>query len=113
MAADYNRYICEVTTGDRQEQAKAEAKRLYEEAQNIDMNPCSATKLGLALNLSVFYYEVLKDRISACKYADLALNAALSMIDELGENEFRDAKTVIELMKENLNLWQLEDPEQE
>jgi len=32
MAADYNRYICEVTTGDRQEQAKAEAKRLYEEA---------------------------------------------------------------------------------
>jgi len=77
------------------------------------MNPCSATKLGLALNLSVFYYEVLKDRISACKYADLALNAALSKIDELGENEFRDAKTVIELMKENLNLWQLEDPEQE
>ena len=109
MAADYNRYICEVTTGDRLETAKSESKRLYEEASSIDMNPCSATKLGLALNLSVFYYEVLKDRITACKYADLALQAALNKIDELGENEFRDAKTVIELMKENLSLWQLEE----
>ena len=73
MAADYHRYICEVATSERLDQAKSEAKRLYDEASQIEMNPCSATKLGLALNLSVFYYEVIKDRITACKYADTAL----------------------------------------
>ena len=109
MVADYHRYTCEVATGERLETAKADAKKFYEEANNIELNPCSAVKLGLALNLSVFYYEVMKDRQNACKYADTALNAALSKIDELGENEFRDAKTIIELMKENLGLWQMED----
>ena len=62
MVADYYRYICEIASGDRQETAKAEAKKYYEEANGIDMSPCSSIKLGIALNLSVFYYEVLKDR---------------------------------------------------
>ena len=74
MVADYYRYTCEVASGERLETAKTEAKKFYEEANNIEMNPCSAVKLGLALNLSVFYYEVLKDRATACKYADSALN---------------------------------------
>ena len=59
--------------------------------------------------MSVFYYEVMKDRTNACIFADNALNFALNQFDELVENEFRDAKTIIELMKENLNLWQMED----
>ncbi len=109
MVADYHRYTCEIAVGDRLETAKNEAKKYYEEANNIEMNPCSAAKLGLALNYSVFYYEVLKDRQQACKYADTALNSALSKIDELGENEFRDAKSIIEMIKENLNLWQMEE----
>ena len=53
------------------ETAKADARKYYEEASAIDLNPCSAIKLGLALNLSVFYYEVMKDRVNACKYADI------------------------------------------
>ena len=109
MVADYHRYVCEIATGERLETAKDEAKKHYEEASAIEMSPCSAVKLGLALNMSVFYYEVMKDRTNACKFADNALNLALNKIDELGENEFRDAKTIIELMKENLNLWQMED----
>ena len=74
MVADYYRYICEVAAGEKLETAKADARKYYEEASAIDLNPCSAIKLGLALNLSVFYYEVMKDRINACKYADTALN---------------------------------------
>ena len=74
MVADYHRYTCEIAVGDRLETAKNEAKKYYEEANAVEMNPCSAAKLGLALNYSVFYYEVLKDRQQACKYADTALN---------------------------------------
>ena len=69
------------------------------------MNPCSSVKLSLALSLSVFYYEVLKDKVTACRYADSALNAALPKIDELVEHEFHDAKTIIEILKENVLLW--------
>jgi len=39
----------------------------------------------------------------------LALNQALEKIDDLGENEFMDVKGIIELMKENLSIWQQEE----
>ena len=41
--------------------------------------------------------------------ADAALQAALEKIDELGEEDFREAKNIIELLRENLNLWKEED----
>ena len=37
--------------------------------------------------------------------ADAALQGALEMIDSLGEEEFKDAKAIIELLKENLSSW--------
>ena len=50
----------------------------------------------------------MKEPRRACEISDLALNAALERIDDLGEEEFRDAKSIIELMKENLALWKEE-----
>ena len=43
------------------EQVKTEALKAYNEAQKIKLPPCNSIKLGLALNFSVFYYEVMKD----------------------------------------------------
>jgi 14-3-3 protein epsilon len=57
----------------------------------------------------VFHYEVLKDPKKAIELADAALQQALDKIDELGEEEFRDAKSIIELLKENLTLWKEEE----
>jgi hypothetical protein len=34
---------------------------------------------------------------------------AVEKIDDLGENEFRDVKGIIEMMKENLSVWQSEE----
>ena len=109
MTGDYYRYMCEIATGDKLALAKDEAKKNYEEASLIEMPSCSPVKLGLALNYSVFYYEVFNDRPQACFIADQALNQALEKIDDLGENEFRDVKGIIELMKENLSIWQQEE----
>ena len=61
------------------------------------------------MNFSVFHYEVLKDPKKAIQLADAALQQALDKIDELGEEEFRDAKSIIELLKENLTLWKEEE----
>ena len=51
----------------------------------------------------------MKDQKRACELADSSLQAALDKIDELGEEEFRDAKSIIELLKENLSLWREEE----
>ena len=83
--------------------------KAYDEANQIKLPPCNPIKLGLALNFSVFHYEVMKNHKQACELADKALQEALDKIDELEEDDFRDAKSIIELLKENLTLWKEEE----
>ena len=109
MVGDYYRYIAENAKADKFEQVKEAAKKAYEQADEIPLAACNPIKLGLALNFSVFNYEVLKDHAKACKLADNALESALDKIDELEEDDFRDAKSIIELLKEKLTLWKEED----
>merc|ERR1712146_41914 len=73
------------------------------------LNACNPIRLGLALNFSVFYYEVLNDHKKACELGEKALADALEKIDEVDEETFRDAKSIIELLKENLSLWKEEE----
>ena len=60
--------------------------------------------------MSVFFYEVLHDLPKACQVADASLQAALEKIDDLGEDDFKEAKQMIDLLKENLSIWK-EDEE--
>lgn len=73
MVGDYYRYIAETAQGDRLESVKREALKAYTEANGITLPPCNPIKLGLALNFSVFHYEVMKDHKQACTLADAAL----------------------------------------
>ena len=109
MVGDYYRYIAENAKADLLEQIKKKALNAYEEANKIVLPPCNPIKLGLALNFSVFHYEVMKNHKVACELADRALQEALDKIDELEEDDFRDAKSIIELLKENLTLWKEEE----
>merc|ERR1711893_417873 len=109
MVGDYYRYIAENAKDAKLEEVKQQAKSAYEEANAIELPACNPIKLGLALNFSVFNYEVLKDHAKACELADNALQSALDKIDELEEDDFRDAKSIIELLKENLTLWKEEE----
>ncbi len=109
MQGDYYRYIAENAKGHLLEQVKQLALKAYDEANKIVLPPCNPIKLGLALNFSVFYYEVMKNHKAACELADQALQEALDKIDELEEDDFRDAKSIIELLKENLTLWKEEE----
>ena len=76
---------------------------------NKELKTTNPIRLGLALNFSVFHYEVMKNHKAACDLADKALQEALDKIDELEEDDFRDAKSIIELLKENLTLWKEEE----
>jgi hypothetical protein len=109
MVGDYYRYIAENAKDNLLEQVKQNALKAYNEANQIALPPCNPIKLGLALNFSVFHYEVMKNHKAACELADRALQDALDKIDELEEDDFRDAKSIIELLKENLTLWKEEE----
>ena len=112
MIGDYCRYIAENAKGDRLENCKQEALKSYQEADTIAqsaLGACNAIRLGLALNFSVFHYEVMSDVKKACELGEKALQDALDKLDDVDEDTFRDAQSIIELLKENLSLWKEED----
>ena len=112
MIGDYCRYIAESSKDDRLARTKTDALGAYEEACKIaekSLNACNSIRLGLALNFSVFHYEVMQDVKKACELGDAALSAALEKLDDCDEETFRDAQSIIELLRENLSLWKEED----
>jgi len=62
-------------------------------------------RLGLALNYSVFYYEILNSPDHACKLAKAAFDSAIADLDGLEEEEYRDSATIMQLLRDNLTLW--------
>ena len=112
MVGDYYRYVAESAQGDKLTQVKNGALDFYNQAlevANKDLEACNPIRLGLALNFSVFHFEVMNDHKKACELGETALQAALDKIDDCDEETFRDAKSIIELLKENLSLWKEED----
>ena len=73
--ADYYRYIAEFRSGDEKSTAAEEARKAYADAAKVAKDDLAVThpiRLGLALNYSVFMYEVLNDPDEACKMARTA-----------------------------------------
>lgn len=61
--------------------------------------------MGLALNYSVFYYEILNSPEVACDLAKKAFDNAIADLDGLEEDEYRDSATIMQLLRDNLTLW--------
>lgn len=113
MIGDYYRYIAENATGDSLATATQGALDSYEKAQQSaeKLKPYNSTRLGLALNYSVFHYEVKNDIPKACSLAEAALESAKENIDNMDNEDARDALSIVELLKENLSLWKEENEE--
>jgi len=113
MIGDYYRYVAENASEDKLPQLREGALEYYKHATETsqNLNACNPIRLGLALNFSVFYFEVMQNHAQACELGEKALQEALDKIDECDEETFRDAKSIIELLKENLSLWKEEEQE--
>jgi len=117
MKGDYNRYIAEYAEGDLKKQVSDDALKSYNEASETAkslpvLNPIA---LGLALNFSVFYYEVMNDHSKAIDIASQALDKAnkeLPNIDEDADDN-RDTVSIVNLLKENLDMWKSEEEDGE
>merc|ERR1712151_911627 len=108
MKADYYRYIAEFTAGDKKTKAGESAKVAYEEAQKVAEKDLAVThpiRLGLALNFSVFQYEVLNKPDDACKMARTAFEDAIAELDNVDESSYKDSTLIMQLLRDNLTLW--------
>lgn len=117
MKGDYNRYIAEYAQGDLKEKVSQQALDAYGLAtkDSANLSAIHPISLGLALNFSVFYYEVMGDHEKACGIAKDVLDVAnkeMSNIEDPEENENnRDALSIINLLRENLDMWKMEAEE--
>lgn len=66
-------------------------------------------RLGLALNFSVFYYEILNSPDRACHLAKQAFDDAVAELDKLSEDSYRDSTLIMQLLRDNLTLWTSSD----
>lgn len=86
MKGDYYRYISEYTTGAAHDEAGKNAHEAYKAATAVAEQELKTThpiRLGLALNYSVFYYEVKNDPGVACQLAKKAFDDAIADIDQI------------------------------
>merc|ERR1711879_55459 len=108
MKADYYRYIAEYKDGDNKSKAAESARLAYEEAQKVAEKDLAVThpiRLGLALNYSVFQYEVLSNPDEACKMARTAFEDAIAELDNVAEDSYKDSTLIMQLLRDNLTLW--------
>jgi len=111
MTGDYYRYLAEFVSGQGHDK---NAAKFYEQAMTVAETKLEAThpiRLGLALNFSVCYYEILKDKKKACELAKSAFDQAISKLDKLNEASYKDSTLIMQLLRDNLTLWTSDNQE--
>ncbi|XP_048625322.1 14-3-3-like protein GF14 lambda isoform X1 [Brassica napus] len=120
MKGDYHRYMAEFKSGEEMKGAAEDTMVAYKAAQCFvlkdiaaaDMAPTHPIRLGLALNFSVFYYEILSSSDKACNVAKQAFEEAIAELDTLGEESYKDSTLIMQLLRDNLTLWTSDMQEQ-
>ncbi|KAI1724952.1 14-3-3 protein [Ditylenchus destructor] len=116
MKADYLRYIAEVSSGDERQAVVEKSRHAYGEAFDIakeKLRPIHPIRLGLALNFSVFYYEIDSDPKKACQLAKQAFDEALAQMDTVDGETHKDSSMILQLLRDNLSLWTADNDEQQ
>ncbi len=105
---DYHRYLAEFATGTDRKSAAENSLIAYKSASDVaitELPPTHPIRLGLALNFSVFYYEILNSPDRACHLAKQAFDDAIAELDTLSEDSYKDSTLIMQLLRDNLTLW--------
>ena len=113
MAADYYRYIAELFAIDNNKDLSSDenvikAQKYYQDATELakkNLDATHPTTLGIALNYSVFFYEILKKEEDAVETGKKAFDAAIGALDTLDGDHYKDSTLILQLIRDNLTLW--------
>lgn len=108
LKGDYYRYLAEICLNEERDEAAQQSLKAYEvasEIANSELTPTHSLRIGLALNFSVFYYEILNNPEKACKLAKDAFDQAILKVEVLSDESFKDSILIMNLLKDNLTLW--------
>ncbi|XVE88198.1 hypothetical protein DITRI_Ditri19aG0049500 [Diplodiscus trichospermus] len=114
MKGDYCRYLAEFKTGHERKESADQSMKAYQSATTTaeaELPPTHPIRLGLALNFSVFYYEIMNSSERACHLAKQAFDEAISELDTLSEESYKDSTLIMQLLRDNLTLWTSDIPE--
>lgn len=103
MKADYCRYLAEIGR-----MPGAQVQSVYTQAYDAarsSLGPAHPFRTGIALNFSVFYYEILQNHDAAIQIARQAFDDASAAVKALPADERNDAMEVINLISVNLKAW--------
>ena len=105
--ADYFRYLAEFARDTTKQEHSSNAEQAYKAATEkaTELAPTHPIRLGLALNFSVFYYEILNSPDRACQLAKQAFDDAIAELDTLSEESYKDSTLIMQLLRDNLTLW--------
>jgi 14-3-3 protein epsilon len=121
MKGDYNRYGAEVSSESDKMNFTTKAEAAYKEAlalategeASANLPATNPIRLGLALNYSVFMYEILAQKTEAAEMASTAFKSAMEQLDTLDESQYRDSTLIMQLLQDNIGLWDEHGPEDE
>lgn len=116
MKGDYYRYLAEVASGEKKNSVVEASEAAYKKAFEISkehMQPTHPIRLGLALNFSVFYYEIQNAPEQACLLAKQAFDDAIAELDTLNEDSYKDSTLIMQLLRDNLTLWTSDQQDEE
>ena len=68
------------------------------------LNSTNPIRLGLALNFSVFHYEINGNKDKACALAKAAFDEAIAELDNLKEDSYKDSTLIMQLLRDNLTV---------
>jgi len=108
MKGDYHRYLAEFATSEKRKESADKSLEAYKAATEVaqtDLAPTHPIRLGLALNFSVFYYEILNSPDQACHLSKQAFDDAIAELDTLSEESYKDSTLIMQLLRDNLTLW--------
>ncbi|KAG6396587.1 hypothetical protein SASPL_142739 [Salvia splendens] len=114
MKGDYYRYLAEFKTDEERKETAEQSLKGYEATSATASTELPSThpiRLGLALNFSVFFYEIMNSPERACHLAKQAFDEAISELDTLSEESYKDSTLIMQLLRDNLTLWTSDLPE--
>lgn len=112
MEGDYYRYMAEIQSTYKEKNVeKEQALKSYADAKKLadGLSFTDPIRLGLYLNFSVFQYEIMDNTDEACKLARSAFDAAISELDTLSDDYYKDSTLIMQLLRDNLTLWSSRD----